>query len=91
MFYCHFECSVIVNGIPSDWFNVESGVRQGCTMSPILFLMAIDWVMRKTTADKPRDIQLTLFAQIEDQDFADVLAVLSSKYTHLQEKTDRLI
>ena len=81
LFYRHFECSVIVNGIPSDWSSVESGVRQGCTMSPILFLMAIDWVMRKKegTADKPRGIQWTLFSQIEDLDFADDLAVLSSK------------
>lgn len=65
-------------------------MQQGCTMSPILFLMAIDWVSRKTTADKARGIQWTLFSQLEDLDFADDFAVLSSKYTHLQEKTDRL-
>ena len=59
-------------------------------MSPSLFLMAIDWVMRKTTADKPRGIQWTLFSHLEDLDFADDLAVLSSSYTHLQEKTERL-
>ena len=90
LFYRHFECSVLVNGIPSEWFTVESGVRQGCIMSPILFLMAIDWVMRKTTANRPRGIQWTLFSQLEDLDFADDLAVLSSTLTHLQEKTDIL-
>ena len=90
LFYRQFECSVIVNGKPSECFTVESGVRQGCAMSPILFLMAIDWVMRKTTADKPRGIQWTLFSHLEDLDFADDLAVLSSNYTHLQEKTERL-
>ena len=90
LFYRHFECSVLVNGRPSEWFTVESGVRQGCIMSPILFLMAIDWVMRKTTADRPRGIQWTLFSHLEDLDFADDLAVLSSNLTHLQEKTDRL-
>ena len=37
-------------------------------MSPILFLMAIDWVMRETTADKPRGIQWTLFSELEDLD-----------------------
>ena len=52
--------------------------------------MAIDWVMRKTTADRSRGIQWTLFSQLEDLDFADDLAVLSSKHIHLQEKTDRL-
>ena len=90
MFYRHFKCSVLVNGKPSEWFTVESGVRQGCIMSSILFLMAIDWVMRKTTADRPRGIQWTLFSQLEDLDFADDLAVLSSTHVHLQEKTNRL-
>lgn len=29
-------------------FEVKTGVRQGCTMSAILFNMTIDWVMRRT-------------------------------------------
>lgn len=90
LFHRHFECSIIVNGETSEWFIVESGVRQGCTMSPILFLISIDRVMRKTTADKPRGIQWILFSHLDDLDFADDLAVLSSKHTHMQEKTDRL-
>jgi hypothetical protein len=89
-FYEHFECSVIVNGELSEWFSVESGVRQGCIISPILFLIAIDWVMRNTTADKARGIQWSLFSQLEDLDFADDLAILSTTHRHLQEKTDRL-
>ena len=42
--------------------------------------------MRKTTSDKPRGIQWTLFSQLEDLDFADDLAFLSVKLDHLQEK-----
>ncbi len=72
-----------------DWFTVESGVHQGCVMSPILFLIAINWIMRKT-CDRPGDIQWTLFSQLEDLYFADDLAVLSTKHIHPQEKTDRL-
>ena len=89
-FYNHFECSVILSNTSSEWFPVKSGVRQGCTLSPILFLVVIDWVMRKTTSDKPRGIQWTLFSQLEDLDFADDLAFLSVKLDHLQEKADRL-
>ena len=91
LFYNHFECSVITDSQTlSEWFPVESGVRQGCTLSPILFLVTIDWIMRKTTSDIPRGIQWTLFSQLEDLDFADDLLALSSKREHLQEKTDRL-
>ena len=89
-FYNHFECSVILSNTSSEWFTVKSGVRQGCILSPILFLVVVDWVMRKTTSDKPRGIQWTLFSQLEDLNFADDLAFLSVKLDHLQEKTDRL-
>ena len=91
LFYSHFECSVIINSKTlSEWFPVESGVRQGCILSPILFLVVLDWIMRKTTSDMRRGIQWTPFSHLEDLDFADDLVALSSKRDHLQEKTDRL-
>ncbi|KAI8507720.1 hypothetical protein Bbelb_151000 [Branchiostoma belcheri] len=91
-FYEHFECtcSVITESSLSKPFYVKSGVRQGCILSPILFLITIDWVMRETTSDRPRGIKWTLNTYLEDLDFADDLAVLSSVRKSLQEKTDRL-
>lgn len=53
--------------------NLESGVQQGCTISPMLFLSTRT---QKTTLDKPRSIQWTLFTQLEGLDYADDLAVL---------------
>jgi hypothetical protein len=57
IFYNHFECSVILSNTSSEWFPVKSGIRLGCTLSPILLLVVIEWVMRRTTSDKPRGIQ----------------------------------
>jgi len=54
-------------------------------MSPILFLVAIDWIQRQATSDKKRGIQWTMFSHLEDLDFAEI----SGNNTHLQEKTDR--
>jgi len=90
MFYLKFECRVIVDNHLSESFTVKSGVRQGCIISPILFLVAVDWVIWQTTAGKPRGIPWTPFTYLQDHDFADDLAVLSTNTTHLQEKTDRL-
>ena len=89
-FYDHFECNVILNGTFSDSFLVKSGVRQGCILSPILFLVTIDWIMRSTISDQPRGIKWTQVSQLEDLDFADDLALLSSRQQDLQVKTDRL-
>ena len=56
----------------------------------MLFNVAIDWVMRKTTEDQPRGIRWNLFNNIEDLDFADDIALLCHTHTHMQEKTNRL-
>ena len=59
-------------------------------MSRFLFLLVIDWVMRKVTADKKRGIRWNFMTVLEDLDFADDFALLSSKFNDLREKTRRL-
>ena len=86
-FYNNFTCRV---GSGETSFSVKTGVRQGCSMSALLFNLTIDWVMRQTTADQPRGIRWTLFSTLEDLDFADDLALVSHTHQHMQEKTTRL-
>ena len=58
--------------------------------SPVFaFLIAIDWVMKKTT-DSKRGITWSIFTTLEDLDFADDIALLSSRHSDMQEKTERL-
>ena len=47
--YNNFECAVVDEGETTEWFQIQSGVKQGCTMSGFLFLLSIDWVMNRTT------------------------------------------
>ena len=88
--YKGFKCSVIDQGETSEWFEIKSGVKQGCVMSGFLFLLVIDWIMRKTTADKARGIRWNFNTVLEDLDFADDIALLSSKFSDLDEKTQKL-
>ncbi|GFR62613.1 hypothetical protein ElyMa_003585500 [Elysia marginata] len=74
----------------SEWFTVKSGARQGCVVSPILFLLVIDWVMKKSTAQKPRGIIWKAFHHLEDKDFADDIALLSYSRQAMQEKTTQI-
>lgn len=49
--YLHNEAFVCVDGRLSKQFSVEKGVRQGCILSPILFNIYGEWIIRKATED----------------------------------------
>ena len=59
-------------------------------MSGFLFLLCLDWVIRKATASKRRGIRWNFTTVLEDLDFADDTSLLSSKFNDLREKTERL-
>ena len=40
--YSNITACVRINGMCTDWFTVSTGLRQGCTLSPILFNLFID-------------------------------------------------
>jgi hypothetical protein len=52
-----------------------------------LFLLAIDWVMKTSRAQKQNGIQWTLRTKLDDLDFAGDLALLSHNQQQMQEKT----
>lgn len=52
--YEHLACRVIHGGQLTEPFEVKTGVRQGCLLSPFLYLLAIDWIM-KTATDNRRN------------------------------------
>ena len=89
-FYDDSRCCVRTEAGNSEWFPVNTGVKQGCVMSPMLFSITMDWVMRNCTADKNRGIEWLENKSLEDLDFADDLALLSSTHEDAQEKTNRL-
>ena len=41
-FYDGGRSSVRINGLLSDWFEICSGDRQGCLLSPLLFAIVMD-------------------------------------------------
>ena len=40
-------CGVEDQGETCEWFGIKTGVKQGCNMSGFLFLIVMDWVMRR--------------------------------------------
>nr|KAG5714489.1 hypothetical protein BaRGS_006935 [Batillaria attramentaria] len=88
--YQDMSCRIAHAGQLSESFEVKTGVRQGCLLSPFLFLLVIDWIMKTTTAGRKNGIQWTLWTQLDDLDFADDLALLSHSHSQIQDKTTRL-
>ena len=62
-------CVSVGNNKVSDFFNISKGVRQGCILSPIHFILVIVWVMKKTTENKKLGLQWGLMKHLEDLDF----------------------
>ena len=60
-------------------------------MSGFLFLLSIDWVMNRTTEGRRTGIRWKLTSVLEDLDFADDIALLSSRCVDIEDKTSRLV
>ena len=89
--YEGFEWAMIDECQTSDRFKIKWGVKkQECVMSGFLFLLAMDWIMRKTTADKRRGMQWNLTTML-DIDFADDITLLPFKFNDLGEKSGSLM
>ncbi|CAH8549680.1 unnamed protein product [Schistosoma guineensis] len=85
--YDGLQCKVVHGGQLTDAFQVRTGVRQGCLLSPFLFLLVVDWIMKTSTSEGKHGIQWTAQNQLDDLDFADDLALLSRTHEQMQMKT----
>ena len=88
--YQDMSCRIAHAGQLSESFEVKTGVRQGCQLSPFLFLLVIDWIMQITTTGTNNDIQWTIWMQLDDLNFADDLALLSHNHSQMQDMTTLL-
>ena len=60
LLYKDTQCAIIDEGEESEWFSVKTGVKQGCSMPDFLFLLVLDFVMRKMTKDKDTGLRWKL-------------------------------
>ena len=86
-FYEDSECCVKTPDGQTRFFRIMSGVKQGCVLSPLLFVIVIDYILRSTSTD---GIQLNPETRLSDVDFADDIAVLESCKQRLQELLDKV-
>ena len=84
--YENVSCTVKVNHQYSEWFDVNTGVKQGCLLSPTLFALYIDDLARELNSG-------TFGVQVNNRNiaallYADDIVVLAPDARNLQKLID---
>ena len=89
--YNNSKSAVMVDGNISDPFDVSTGVLQGDVLAPFLFVILVDYLLKKATSEldsgvltHPRRSSRHLAKLLNDLDFADDIALLESSIPRAQ-------
>ena len=80
-FHCRPEVCAWVNGKQSKLFHLGIGLRQECVLSPLLFIVYMNWIDKCSQADERATIGNCNISRLL---FADDLVLLSSTESGLQ-------
>ena len=73
----------------SDAFEVKRGVLQGNVLSPLLFVLLMNYLLSATVQDED-GISWCHNKHVADLDYADDVVLLSNNYTNLQRMIDEM-
>ena len=88
--YLNSSCCVRTNVGYTPYFEIATGVRQGCILSPILFNVCLDFVMRRAMENAGAGIDWSAQGRLTDLDFADDIALIAQDNDKLQDSTTSL-
>ena len=86
IFYSNTERAVLNNGFCTNYFHLSRGVRQGCPLSPYLFVLAVELLACKIRQDK--EIQgINIFGkELKLSQFADGTTLLNHNSNSVKNK-----
>lgn len=84
--YTNSQCAVRTNIGVSERFLVRSGVRQGCVLSPLLFITYVDQIYKQANINEGENLEGLLNELL----FADDQVIIATTPERLQEHIDRL-
>ena len=88
--YEGMSCRLIYDDQLANNYDIRTGMRQGCLLSPFLCILAIHWIMKAETRGKINGIQWNILTQLDDLDFAYDIALMSHSHRQMQDKTTYL-
>ena len=94
MMYTNTKAKVFSPDGETELFDITTGVLQGDTLAPFLFIIVLDYAMSKAMAGKEEELGFTLTPRrsrrhpkvvLADLDFANDIALLSDEIAQAQE------
>ena len=87
--YLRSQACVRASGKMSGWFPFTQGVRQGCVMSPWLFNVFMDGIIREVKENLQGGVQLTT-TNVQMLLFADDVVMVTEKKDDMQRNLDEM-
>ena len=82
--YAGQEATVRSGHGTTDWFQIRKGVHQGCTLSPCLFNLYAEYIMRHTGLDEAQAGIKTAKRNIKNLRYADVTTLMTESEEELK-------
>ena len=85
--YLNSSCCIKTKNGYSEVFNVETGAIQGCILSPFLFLLLIDFILKNARGNSKHGIQWYNQQHLANFDFADDIVLIVKTFRQLENLT----
>jgi len=85
--YKSSRAAVRIDGKLSGWFNVTNGLRQGCSLSPLLFIIFMDKIIKSARLRGNINIGGNVISSLA---YADDLVLMANSATDLQDSISDL-
>ena len=83
-FVCSQEATVRTGHGTTDWFQIGKGVRQGCILSPCLFNLYAEYIMRNAGLDEAQSGIKIARRNINDFRYADDTTLMAESEEELK-------
>ena len=76
--------ATVRTGHGTDWFQIEKGVHQGCIMSPCLFSLCVQYIMRNSGLDEAQAGMKIAGRNINNHRYADDTTLMAESEEELR-------